>query len=156
MIKVTFYDSVEDHLLEYAVIASRYQHKWIFCKHKNRDTLEIPGGHREKGEDIVTTANRELYEETGAIEYILKPVSGYSVRNLDENEESSKESFGMLFYSEVKELGEMSPGFEIEKIRLLDEMPDSLTYPEIMPALMDRILLCFLNGRVEKPQKQGN
>lgn len=60
MIKVTFYDSVEDHLLEYVVIASRYRNKWIFCKHKNRNTLEIPGGHREKGEDIVTTANREL------------------------------------------------------------------------------------------------
>lgn len=154
MVKVTFYDSVEDHLLEYAVIASRYRNKWIFCKHKNRNTLEIPGGHREKGEEIVTTANRELYEETGAIEYILEPVSGYSVQNLDENEESSKESFGMLFYSEVKELGEIPPGFEIEKIRLLDEMPDSLTYPEIMPVLMDRILLCFLNGRVEKLQKQ--
>lgn len=152
MIEVTFYDSVEDHLLEYAVIASRYQNKWIFCKHKDRDTLEIPGGHREKGEDIETTANRELYEETGATEYILKPVSGYSVRNLDESEESSNESFGMLFYSDVKELGEMPTGFEIEKIRLLDEMPDSLTYPEIMPALMDRILLCFLNGRVEKQQ----
>lgn len=62
----------------------------------------------------------------------------------------------MLFYSEVKELGEMPTGFEIEKIRLLDEMPDSLTYPEIMPVLMDRILLCFLNGRVEKPQILDN
>lgn len=30
MIKVTFYDSVEDHLLEYAVIASRYKNKWIY------------------------------------------------------------------------------------------------------------------------------
>ncbi|MDR1771151.1 MAG: NUDIX domain-containing protein [Hungatella sp.] len=154
MIKVTFYDSVEDHLLDFAVIVSRYRNKWIFCKHKDRNTLEFPGGHREKEEDIAAAANRELYEETGAAEYILKPVSRYSVRNLDENEESSKESFGMLFYSEVKELGEMPPGYEIEMIQLLDEMPDSLTYPEIMPALMDRVIL-FLNGREEKAQRQG-
>ncbi|MDR2022200.1 MAG: NUDIX domain-containing protein [Hungatella sp.] len=154
MIKVTFYDSVEDHLLDFAVIVSRYRNKWIFCKHKDRNTLEFPGGHREKEEDIAAAANRELYEETGAAEYILKPVSRYSVRNLDENEESSKESFGMLFYSEVKELGEMPPGYEIEMIQLLDEMPDSLTYPEIMPALMDRVIL-FLNGREEKAHRQG-
>ncbi|MDR0923990.1 MAG: NUDIX domain-containing protein [Hungatella sp.] len=154
MIKVTFYDSVEDHLLDFAVIVSRYRNKWIFCKHKDRDTLEFPGGHREKEEDIAAAANRELYEETGAAEYILKPVSGYSVRNLGEDEEGSKESFGMLFYSEVKELGEMPPGYEMEMIQLLDEMPDSLTYPEIMPALMDRVIL-FLNGREEKAQRQG-
>jgi 8-oxo-dGTP diphosphatase len=140
MIKVTFYDSVEDHLLDFAVIVSQYRDKWIFCKHKDRETYEIPGGHREKEENIVTTANRELYEETGATEYILKPVCVYSVRNLDEKVENSKESFGMLFYSEVKVLGEMPPGYEIEMIRLLDEMPDSLTYPEIQPALMDKVI----------------
>jgi 8-oxo-dGTP diphosphatase len=33
-------------------------------------------------------------------------------------------------------------------------MPDSLTYPEIMPALMDRVIL-FLNGQEEKAQRQG-
>jgi 8-oxo-dGTP diphosphatase len=38
MIKVTFYDSVEDHLLDFAVIVSRYRDKWIFCKHKDRET----------------------------------------------------------------------------------------------------------------------
>ncbi|WP_460642202.1 NUDIX hydrolase [Lacrimispora brassicae] len=140
MIKITFYDSVEDHLLDFAVIVSRYRNQWIFCKHRDRNTLEFPGGHREKGEDIVAAARRELYEETGAAEYTLKQICAYSVQDLDEKEGDSKESFGMLFYSQVKELGEMPPGYEMEMIRLYDEMPDSLTYPEILPALMDKVI----------------
>ena len=79
MIKVRSYDYVEDSLLKYAVIIARHDGKWVFCKHKERNTLEIPGGHREPGEDIFVTANRELYEETGATEYDLKPVCYYSV-----------------------------------------------------------------------------
>ena len=26
--------------------------KWVFCRHKERNTWEIPGGHREMGEAI--------------------------------------------------------------------------------------------------------
>lgn len=63
MIKVRFYDQVEDQELRFAVIITKADGRWVFCKHKQRDTLEILGGHREPGEDILTTAKRELYEE---------------------------------------------------------------------------------------------
>ena len=49
MLEVKFYDSVADGLLKFAVIVSRYDGKWVFCKHKERDTYEAPGGHREEG-----------------------------------------------------------------------------------------------------------
>jgi 8-oxo-dGTP diphosphatase len=50
------------------------QNKFVFCKHKDRDTWEIPGGHREKfpdgnWENIIATAKREMHEETGALEF---------------------------------------------------------------------------------------
>ena len=67
MLKVKFYDTVDDSLLKFAVIISQSNGKWVFCKHKERDTYEAPGGHREAGEDILETAKRELQEETGAI-----------------------------------------------------------------------------------------
>ena len=58
--KVKFFDLNADKPLKYAVICARYNGKWVFCKHKERDTYEIPGGHREDGEDIEATAKREL------------------------------------------------------------------------------------------------
>ena len=77
--QVQFYEEIEDQLLKFAVIISKYQNKWVFCKHKLRDTFEIPGGHREENENILETAKRELYEETGAIDFKIKPICVYSV-----------------------------------------------------------------------------
>lgn len=48
-------------------------------KHKERDTYEIPGGHREPEETVDFAAERELVEETGAKEYTIKPIAIYSV-----------------------------------------------------------------------------
>ena len=45
MTEVKFYESIEDKLLRFAVIISKTQNKYVFCKHKDRDTWEIPGGH---------------------------------------------------------------------------------------------------------------
>ena len=53
MTKVNFYDSINDSMLKFAVIIARHNGKWVFCKHKERNTWEAPGGHREDGEDIL-------------------------------------------------------------------------------------------------------
>jgi 8-oxo-dGTP pyrophosphatase MutT (NUDIX family) len=55
-LEVKFYDTVNDELLKFAVIISQSNGKWVFCKHKERDTYEVPGGHREAGENILATA----------------------------------------------------------------------------------------------------
>ena len=67
MIEVIYHrsDEIDDSLLRFAVIAARYEDHWVFCRHKERTTWEIPGGHRECGESIETAARRELFEETG-------------------------------------------------------------------------------------------
>ena len=57
--KVQFYDKVDDKLLKFAVIISKANGKWVFCKHKERDTYEVPGGHRENGEQIDMTLERK-------------------------------------------------------------------------------------------------
>ncbi len=134
MLKVNFYDRVPDDLLKFVVIVSRHKGKWVFCKHKLRNTYEFPGGHREDGETPLAAAKRELYEETGAKEYFLRPVCVYSV--ISENAEN--ESFGMLFYAEIIRL-ESSLHYEIEKIIFTDVLPAQWTYPLIQPRLLEYI-----------------
>lgn len=133
MTNVKFYDSVADELLKFAVIISKSNGKWVFCKHKKRNTFELPGGHRETGENILDTAKRELYEETGAAEFNIKPVCVYSVTAPDNY--NGEETFGMLYYAEITAF-EKELHSEIEKIILTDELVDNWTYPEIQPKLI--------------------
>ena len=130
MTKIRFYDAIDDENLKFAVIIAKKDGKWIFCKHKERNTYEIPGGHREPGENISDTAKRELYEETGAVDFEIKPICVYSVTDSDE-----KETFGMLYYADIKIL-ENNLHNEIEKIIITEEFPTDWTYPLIQPELL--------------------
>lgn len=137
MIIVNFYEYVEDSLLEFAVIIARYRGKWVFCKHRERTTFECPGGRRESGEKILDTAKRELYEETGALEYELWPICVYSVCNIKDGSVEA-ETYGMLYYAEIGTLGKL-PESEIERTYLFDHLPEQWTYPEIQPVLMEKV-----------------
>lgn len=132
MVTVNFYEDVEDRLLKFAVIISKYNGKWVFCKHKKRTTYECPGGHRENGETIEATAKRELWEETGAKTFALTPVCVYSVIK------DGQESFGMLYFAKIDSLGELPP-LEIERIEFFDSLPSLWTYPDIQPVLFQKV-----------------
>lgn len=133
MREVFFCDSVDDELLKFAVIVSRYEGKWVFCKKKGGSTYEVPGGHREKGENIEATARRELYEETGAARFRLTPVCVYGVR-----EENGEETYGMLYFAEIQEFFAL-PDFEMERIDFFDGVPGELSYPDLQPQLMRKV-----------------
>lgn len=133
--EVRFYDSVDDALLKFAVILAKAEGKWVFCKHKERDTYEIPGGHREPGEAIDDTAVRELQEETGAKEFAIKPVCAYSVTGKNRVNDTGEEMYGMLYYADISGFDQELHS-EMEKVCLFDELPEALTYPEIQPKLV--------------------
>jgi len=135
-LEVKFYDSIKDGLLKFAVIISKYNGKWVFCKHKERDTYEIPGGHREENEDIFDTAKRELTEETGALKFSLSPICVYSVTGKNRVNMTGEETFGMLFFAEIKLFSDEIDS-EIEYVKCFDELPTSWTYPLIQPCLIE-------------------
>lgn len=131
VIEVNFYEKVEDSLLEFAVIISKSKGKWV----RERDTYEVPGGHREPNETILETAKRELMEETGATEFSIKPVCVYSVKGKTHiNKNACDETYGMLYFAEIMSFGEIHS--EIEKIILSDELIENWTYPMIQPKLI--------------------
>ena len=136
MVEVKFYDRVDDSLLKFAVIITKTDGKWVFCKHRERDTFEVPGGHRESGETILETAKRELREETGATSFDIKPVCVYSVKGKTRaNESIDEETFGMLYYADVFSFEELHS--EIEKIVIMDTLVENWTYPMICPRLLE-------------------
>lgn len=137
--KVNFYDKIDDSLLKFAVIISKYEGKWVFCKHKERQTYEIPGGHRESGEQIMETAKRELHEETGALEFTITPICVYSVIGKNRVNQTGEESFGMLYYADIYAF-EDELHSEMEWVYFFDDLPANWTYPLIQPLLVDEYL----------------
>jgi 8-oxo-dGTP diphosphatase len=133
MLEIRFYEinDIDDSLLTFAVIVSRYQDKWIWCKNKTGRGWEVPGGRREKNEVIIETAKRELYEETGATKFTLTPICVYSAKY-------DVERFGMLYFAEIIELGDL-PDSEIEQIDFFQDNPVELSFPLIQPILTERV-----------------
>lgn len=143
MIKVEFHRAEPFNIsLAYVVIAARHNSQWMFVRHKERSTYEIPGGHIESGEDYIAAAKRELYEETGAKNFALDFVSIYTVTT------DEKFSGGYLFFADVKELSTL-PDYEMAEVVLMDQLPENLTYPLIQPHLFNRMLDWMTGRRLE-------
>ncbi len=139
MLEVKFYDNIADELLKFAVIISKHNGKWVFCKHKERDTYEVPGGHREPYESIVETAKRELSEETGALHFDIFPVCVYSVTGKNRVNQTGEETYGMLFFANI-ETFESELHSEMECVSFFDNLPTEWTYPLIQPLLIAEYL----------------
>ncbi len=122
-------DKTREKQLKFVVIATRYNNEWVYVRHEKRDTWEVPGGHIEIGETVHNAARRELYEESGAIEYDLFDVCDYDVNR------DNQSSFGRLLFAEVKEFSDI-PESEIAE-RKVSNTPGKFTYESIQPRLIE-------------------
>ncbi|RPH31272.1 MAG: NUDIX domain-containing protein [Bacteroidales bacterium] len=123
----------------FAVIAAQYRGKWVWVKHRERDTWEIPGGHIEKGETADEAASRELIEETGAIRFNIQPICDYFVST------GKKSGTSRLYLAIIDEIGPL-PESEIERVEFFDKSPEKLTHSEIQPILFNEILKSISKG----------
>lgn len=133
--EVIFLDHVEDELLKFAVIISFYHGKLVLCRHKDRDTYEIPGGHREVNESILDCAKRELFEETGAIAFDIEPLCAYATMGKNRVNVSGDIIYGMLFVADIRRMDKLE--YETSEILLADKLVDNLTYPDIQPLFIE-------------------
>jgi 8-oxo-dGTP diphosphatase len=124
---------------KYVVTFVRYKKQWILCKHKDRTTWETSGGHIETGETPLEAAKRELYEETGSIDFEINPICDYWA--CDEPHETGEITWsnGQVFLAKVRELGPL-PDNEMERINFFETYPQNLTYPDITNELFPYII----------------
>ena len=142
--KIKFYDKniIEDKKLLYSIIVSEYKGKWVFVKDKERQRWEVPAGTREKGEEIIETAKRELYEETGLIAKeltLLGVFSGKDMHNIYPNgDEVSNVDIVYICKSYKGEL-KCQTG-EVENLKFFDisDLPDNI-FKTNLPAIEEYI-----------------
>ena len=131
MTEVRFYlpGEIKEDVLKFVVAAARYKNHWVFSRHAQRSTWDMPGGHIEAGETAREAMARELWEETGAEKFELHPVCAYSVTKC------GRTDYGMLYFAEISVLGSMPKEYEMEEVLLSDKIPERQTYPDILPKL---------------------
>ena len=115
---------------QYVVVLSQYHGALLLSRHRKRATWETQGGHIEAGETPPDAAKRELYEESGAMDYAIRV--GFDYRAGDEGGSAN----GMVFLADIHTLGPI-PDSEMAEVRTYDTLPsdDMLTYPGITPVL---------------------
>ncbi len=120
--------SINESKLTYVVIAAREREMWVFVRHRDRSTWEMPAGHIEMGESADQAAIRELSEETSAVNSTLNYLCDYQVSI------EGKSEWGRLYSAEILNRSSILE-HEIVELRLAPDLPDSLTYPEVQTVL---------------------
>lgn len=120
---------------KYVVVLSEYNGKIVLSRHKERTTWETQGGHIERGETPLDAAKRELYEESGAVDFEIKPLCDYRAWI----EETGYGANGVVFHAVIREFGAI-PDSEMAEIQEFTELPDVLTYPAITPVLFAHLV----------------
>jgi 8-oxo-dGTP diphosphatase len=124
--------TIDENLLTYVVMGARYRDQWIFVRHRDRQTWEMPAGHIEPGETPNRAAVRELFEEAGVVNSSLTHLCDYSVTA------GGNTGYGRLYLAEVEELDPQLE-HEIEELKFTSELPLELTYPEVQTTLFARL-----------------
>lgn len=118
---------------KYVVILSESNGQILLSRHKDRATWETQGGHIEPGETPLEAARRELYEESGAVEYEIAPLCDYWA-----GDSRTQEGAGGVVFQAVIHRLEPLPESEMAEVREFEYLPENLTYPAITPVLFAR------------------
>lgn len=132
LLGIRMYETGALKAYRFVVIFARHQEKWVYCRAKTRNGFETAGGHIEEGETPDMAARRELFEETGAVDFDIQPLFDYAV------DREMEYANGRVYLANVRSFGAM-PDFEMQEICLMDGIPEVMRFPEILPVLKSRV-----------------
>jgi 8-oxo-dGTP diphosphatase len=115
---------------KYVVVLSEHNGKIVLSRHKKRTTWETQGGHIEQGETPLEAAKRELFEESGAVDFDIEPLCDYRAWD----EDTGNGANGVVFHAIIRKFADI-PESEMAEIREFSVLPENLTYPAITPVL---------------------
>lgn len=140
--------------LKYVVVVAECDGNLVFCKHNQRESYDIPGGHIEPGESAKDAAIRELYEETGIKDiFSISDVGTYYAHHLENNDNGA---YGEIFFVRARKMPDNPPcDFEMKETKLFSlstdkntfiNYPTLMTHPGIYPIVLHGIhnLYCDL------------
>ena len=111
--------------ITYVRMVVKYNGKFVLCYHMKSNKWDCIGGRVEKGESPLTAAKRELFEETGAVDFDIVPVRDYK-RFL---EDGTFYNNNREYFVCVRKFSDLPEGSEMGKIDFFDEIPDNFRYP---------------------------
>ena len=110
---------------KYVVILSESHGKIILSRHKERTTWETP----------LEAAKRELFEESGAVDFDIEPICDYRAWD----EDTLHGANGVVFHAVIRRFSDI-PESEMAEQKAFASLPDNLTYPAITPVLFQFLL----------------
>jgi 8-oxo-dGTP diphosphatase len=124
------------------VIIAWNEDKLVLVRKIGMETWELPCSELIDDETATDAAERVMYEQTGAEEFQLYPITAYTCN------EGWNEKSGMLYTAEILDYDDLPPESEVEEILLFDELPDGedLTQPFLHPELYKFVLESMRNS----------
>ncbi|MGW7162351.1 NUDIX domain-containing protein [Paenibacillus taichungensis] len=116
------YDELEQEI-QYVIMVTQFQEKYAIIHNLKRQGWEFPGGNREPDESVLRAAERELFEETGALRFMLEPFGIYQMNG----------TFGMVYYANITKFRALSlePNSEIGAMKMVDTLPEGMNFGDM-------------------------
>jgi 8-oxo-dGTP diphosphatase len=109
--------------IKYVWMITKHNGKFVLSFHRKSQKWDHVGGHVEKDETPLAAAKRELFEETGAIDFDIYPVFDHKAFR-----EDGSFNNGRTYFVNVREFSDLPDGSEMDKIGIFDEIPENFRY----------------------------
>jgi len=110
--------------ITYVWMIVKHNEKFVLSWHRKSGKWDHVGGHVEKDENPLYAAKRELFEETGAIDFDIVPVYDFAVFNKD----GVLHKNGRTYFVNVRKFADLPEGSEMSKIGFFDKIPEDFRY----------------------------